>query len=59
MEWLNAAVREMNADQAAVRRLTDVNIDPMSMTVDEFGAQVKSDAEKWERIIRDAGLKPE
>ena len=31
----------------------------MSMTVDEFGAQVKSDAEKWERIIRDAGLKPE
>jgi tripartite-type tricarboxylate transporter receptor subunit TctC len=59
VEWLNAAVREMNADPAAVRRLTDVNIDPMSMTVDEFGALVKADAAKWERIIRDAGLKPE
>ena len=59
VEWLNAAVREMNADQAAVRRLTDVNIDPMSMTVDEFGAQVKADAVRWEGIIRDAGLKPE
>jgi tripartite-type tricarboxylate transporter receptor subunit TctC len=59
LEWLNAAVREMNADQEAVRRLTDVNIDPMSMTVDEFAALVKADAVKWERIIRDAGLKPE
>ena len=59
VEWLNAAVREMNADQAAVRRLTDVNIDPMSMTVDEFGALVKADAVRWEGIIRDAGLKPE
>jgi tripartite-type tricarboxylate transporter receptor subunit TctC len=59
VEWLNAAVREMNADPAAVRRLTAVNIDPMSMTVDEFGALVKADAAKWERIIRDAGLKPE
>ena len=59
LEWLNAAVREMNADQEAARRLTDVNIDPMSMTVDEFGAQVKADAARWERIIRDAGVKPE
>jgi tripartite-type tricarboxylate transporter receptor subunit TctC len=59
VEWLNATVREMNADPAAVRRLTDVNIDPMSMTVDEFGAQVKADAVRWEGIIRDAGLKPE
>jgi tripartite-type tricarboxylate transporter receptor subunit TctC len=58
VEWLNAAVREMNADPAAARRLTDVNIDPMSMTVDEFGAQVKADAAKWERVIRDAGLAP-
>ena len=59
LDWLNAAVREMNADQEAARRLTDVNIDPMSMTVDEFGARVKADAIRWERIIRDAGLKPE
>jgi tripartite-type tricarboxylate transporter receptor subunit TctC len=31
----------------------------MSMTVDEFGAQVKADAAKWERVIRDAGLTPQ
>jgi hypothetical protein len=31
----------------------------MSMTVDEFGAQVKADAVRWERIIREAGVKPE
>jgi tripartite-type tricarboxylate transporter receptor subunit TctC len=59
VEWLNGAVREMNADQASARRLTDVNIDPMSMTADEFAALVKADAARWERIIRDAGLKPE
>jgi tripartite-type tricarboxylate transporter receptor subunit TctC len=59
VEWLNAAVREMNADPAAARRLTDVNIDPMNMTVDEFGAVVKADAARWEVIIRDAGLTPQ
>ena len=59
VEWLNATVREMNADKTAVRRLTDVNIDPMSMTVDEFGALVKADAARWGRIVRDAGPKPQ
>ena len=59
LEWLNAAVREMNADQEAARRLTDVNIDPMIMTLDAFGARVKADAARWERIIRDAGVKTE
>lgn len=59
VEWLNGAIREMNADQTSARRLTDVNIDPMSMGVDEFAALVKADATRWERIIRDAGLKPE
>jgi tripartite-type tricarboxylate transporter receptor subunit TctC len=59
VEWLNGAIREMNADQASARRLTDVNIDPMSMTADEFAALVKADAARWERIIRDAGLTPE
>ncbi len=59
VEWLNAAVRDMNADPAAARRLTDVNIDPMSMTVDEFRALVKADAARWERIVLDAGLTPQ
>ena len=27
------------------------------MTASEFGALVKADAVKWERIVRDAGVK--
>jgi tripartite-type tricarboxylate transporter receptor subunit TctC len=38
--------------------LTDVHIDPLSMSADEFATFVKAEAAKWERIIKDAGVKP-
>ena len=59
VEWLNAAIREMVADKAAVKRLTDLDIDPMSMNADEFGAFVKAEAVRWQALIRDTGLKPQ
>jgi tripartite-type tricarboxylate transporter receptor subunit TctC len=59
VEKLNALMRELVADKVAVKRLTDVFIDPVSMTADEFAAFVKSEATKWQRVIREAGVKPE
>jgi tripartite-type tricarboxylate transporter receptor subunit TctC len=56
VEKLNAYVRELVADTATVKRLTDLHIDPMSMGADEFAAFVKSEAVKWERVVREAGV---
>ncbi len=58
VEQLNSYAREMLADPEAAKRLTDVYIDPFSMKVDEFAAFVKSDAQRWARIVAESGLKP-
>jgi len=59
VDTLNAAVRALTADPATARRLTDVHIDPMSMTADEFATFVRAEAVKWERIVREAGVRPQ
>ena len=55
VDKLNFFMRELVADPAVAKRLTDVHIDPMSMTADEFSAFVQAEAAKWERIIKAAG----
>ena len=32
-------------------------LEPMPMTAAEFAEQVKADAAKWERIVRESGVK--
>jgi tripartite-type tricarboxylate transporter receptor subunit TctC len=59
VDKLNATIRELTADPAAAKRLTDIHIDPMSMTADAFAAFVQAEAAKWERIVREAGAKPQ
>jgi tripartite-type tricarboxylate transporter receptor subunit TctC len=56
---LNALMRDLVADAAAAKRLTDLHIDPMSMDADAFAAFVQAEATKWGRIIREAGVVPQ
>ena len=56
VEKLNLYMRELVADPSAVKRLSDLHIDPMSMSADEFAAFVKTEAVKWERTVREAGV---
>jgi tripartite-type tricarboxylate transporter receptor subunit TctC len=57
VEKLNRYMRDLVADPSAVKRLNDLHIDPMSMNADDFAAFVKSEAVKWERTVREAGVK--
>jgi tripartite-type tricarboxylate transporter receptor subunit TctC len=59
VDKLNALMRDLVADAAAAKRLTDLHIDPMRMTADEFAAFVKQESAKWGRIIKDAGVTPQ
>jgi len=59
VEKLNGLMRDLVADPAVAKRLTDVHIDPMSMSADAFAAFVKTEAVNWGQIIRDAGLTPQ
>jgi tripartite-type tricarboxylate transporter receptor subunit TctC len=57
VEKLNGYMRELVADPSAIKRLNDLHIDAMSMSVDDFAAFVKSEATKWERTVREAGVR--
>jgi tripartite-type tricarboxylate transporter receptor subunit TctC len=59
VDKLNALMRALVADPAAVKRLNDVHIDPMSMTADEFAEFVPAESAKWERIIKESGVTPQ
>ena len=50
-------MRELARDADAKKRLAANFVDPAFMTASEFAALVKADARKWERIVRDAGVK--
>lgn len=41
------------------QRWTEQGFEPMAMTVDEFAAVIRSDIDKWGKIIRQAGIRAE
>ena len=57
VEQLNADVRAMVADADSHRRLAGNFVDPAPMTAAQFAAEVKTDAAKWERIVRASGAR--
>ena len=57
VDQLNGTVRELAQDPGAKKRLEANFVDPAVMTAPEFAELVKADAVKWERIVRDAGVK--
>jgi len=59
IEQLNHYTREVQAEPEAKKRLDATFIDPLALTQSEFAALVKADAIKYERIVREQGIKLE
>jgi tripartite-type tricarboxylate transporter receptor subunit TctC len=59
VDKLNALLTSMADDPEISRRITGSYMLPMKMTADELAASIRADAPKWEKIVKDAGLKPE
>ena len=57
VDQLNGYVRELAEDADAKKRLAANFVDPAVMTAADFAELVKTDAAKWERIVREAGVK--
>src|SRR5258705_1155310 len=57
VEKLNDFTRAVQQDPEARKRLEASFIDPLLLTQSEFAAMVKADAVKYERIVREAGIK--
>jgi tripartite-type tricarboxylate transporter receptor subunit TctC len=54
---LNGYVRGLVADSDSRQRLEGNFVDPTPLTTAQFADEVKSDAAKWERIVRASGAK--
>jgi tripartite-type tricarboxylate transporter receptor subunit TctC len=57
LDQLNGYTRGVQADPEISRRLAATFVDPLPLTQPDFAAQVKADAVKWERIVRESGAK--
>src|ERR1700722_11713652 len=59
VDQLTRYTRSVHRDAESKQRLDANFVDPLIMTAAEFAAQVKVDAVKWERIVRETGAKLE
>jgi tripartite-type tricarboxylate transporter receptor subunit TctC len=57
VDQLNGYARALYDDPATKSRLEANFVDPMLMNADEFGALVKADAARWEKVVKEAGAK--
>lgn len=56
---LNRHVNAMLDDEAVLKRLDDIGVEPMKQTPEQFTALIKRENAKWGAIIRAAGVKME
>jgi tripartite-type tricarboxylate transporter receptor subunit TctC len=59
IERLNKEINAALADQGMKARLADLGNAPMPMTPAEFSKLIADETEKWGKVIRAAGIKPE
>ena len=59
IERINGYVQALATDASVTKRVSDGFMELMPMTAEQFGRFVRDDASKWERIVKDAGIKPQ
>ena len=56
MKTLNGALRDILADADVKKRLIELGIEAKASTPQEISARLKSDIEKWRKVIEKAGI---
>ena len=56
---LNSEIARGMRDVAVIKRLAGEGVDAVTSTPDEFAARVKSEIEKWGKVVRASGVKAE
>ena len=59
VEKLNSALVQTLRDPEIRKTLIDRGADPVGNTPEEHAAYIKSEIEKWQRVVKAAGIKPE
>jgi tripartite-type tricarboxylate transporter receptor subunit TctC len=59
VERLNAAIHKVLAQPATRERLATIANDPAPTTPAQFAAYIREDLARWQKVVREAGIKPE
>jgi tripartite-type tricarboxylate transporter receptor subunit TctC len=59
IDKLNGAINTTLADQTAKARFTDLGASLLPGSSADFGKLIADDTEKWGKVIKFAGIKPE
>jgi tripartite-type tricarboxylate transporter receptor subunit TctC len=59
VEKLNKGINAALADPKLKARLADLGAEPMSMTPAEFGKLIADETEKWAKVVKFSGAKPD
>jgi tripartite-type tricarboxylate transporter receptor subunit TctC len=59
VEKLNQAINAGLAESSIQARLAELGSEPMPVTSSEFGRYVAAEIQKWGRLVKDSGAKPE
>ena len=57
VDLLNAELRKVLADPGIAAKLTAQTLDPMPMTPEEFAQRLKSDYDKYDKVVKLSGAK--
>ena len=57
IDKLNAEIRRALADSGVASKLSAQTLDPMPMTPEQFAARLKSDYDKYEKVVKLSGAK--
>jgi tripartite-type tricarboxylate transporter receptor subunit TctC len=57
VEKLNAEIRKALEHPDVAKNLSSQTLDPMSMTLEQFALRLKSDHEKYEKLVRISGAR--
>jgi len=59
VDRLNAEIQKALKDKSTADKLTSQTLDPMFMSPEQFVARLKSDFDKYARLIKETGAKAE
>jgi tripartite-type tricarboxylate transporter receptor subunit TctC len=57
VDRLNAEIQKALKDKGVAEKLSTQTLDPMFMTAEQFAARLKSDYDKYAKVIKDSGAK--
>jgi tripartite-type tricarboxylate transporter receptor subunit TctC len=57
VDRLNAELKKALEDPAVAKNLSNQTLDPMPMTPEQFASRLKSDYDKYEKVVRESGAK--